>query len=175
MSMSRVLILLVFTVSTMSTLGHAQSTGRTTRQPAIDLTRIDALNRNVVAADFNGDGIIDLAGSSASFAGISSTSARPAAGTNISTSAGTNNGVTLASGNTLRGFDVGNTTGSKLSGGSVGTLIVSEMTLSGSGQALNLSSGTFGDAAGAGSGSTFESITSTSLPRQSASQVRPRR
>src|SRR6266516_1661487 len=71
MSLSRVLILLVFTVATMSTLSHAQSVGRSTRQPAIDLTRIDALNRNVVAADFNCDGIIDLAVSRVSFAGVS--------------------------------------------------------------------------------------------------------
>src|SRR5919201_1118080 len=65
MPMSRVSIGLLFTWSAMSALGHAQSPARSNRQPSIDLARIDALNRNVVAADFNGDGIIDLAASAA--------------------------------------------------------------------------------------------------------------
>jgi hypothetical protein len=90
MSINRVLILILFTVSTVSTLGHAQSVARTTKQPALDLTRVDALNRNVVAADFNGDGIIDLAASSVTPAGsISSTSAPPSAVNSISLGAGT--------------------------------------------------------------------------------------
>src|SRR6266705_1602595 len=63
MPMSRVSILLLFTVSTISALGHAQSATRTSRPIAMDLAHINALNRNVVAADFNGDGIIDLAAS----------------------------------------------------------------------------------------------------------------
>jgi hypothetical protein len=63
MPMSRLLILLLFTVSTMSTLGHAQTVAPTSRSLAIDLARMNALNRNVVVADFNGDGIMDLAGS----------------------------------------------------------------------------------------------------------------
>src|SRR5205814_7549966 len=63
MPMSRVLILLVFTVSSITALGQAQPASRPSRPVAIDLSHINALNRNVVAADFNGDGIIDLAGS----------------------------------------------------------------------------------------------------------------
>ena len=43
--------------------GHAQSDADTSRQFPLDLSLIDSLNRNVVAADFNGDGIIDLAAS----------------------------------------------------------------------------------------------------------------
>jgi hypothetical protein len=64
MPMSRGSILLLFTLSTMSALGHAQS-ARSNRQVPIDLSRIDTLDRNVVTADFNGDGIIDLAASAA--------------------------------------------------------------------------------------------------------------
>jgi len=74
MPMSRVLILLVFTVSSITALGQAQPASRPSRPVAIDLSHINALNRNVVAADFNGDGIIDLAGSDISSSlGIPST------------------------------------------------------------------------------------------------------
>src|SRR5207249_9090922 len=66
--------LLVFTVSTITALGQAQPASRPSRPVAIDLSHINALNRNVVAADFNGDGIIDLAGSDISSSlGIPST------------------------------------------------------------------------------------------------------
>jgi hypothetical protein len=65
MPMSRVSMVLLFTLSAMSALGRAQSAAPANRQLAIDLARIDALNRNVVAADFNGDGLIDLAASAA--------------------------------------------------------------------------------------------------------------
>src|SRR5438552_498931 len=74
MPMSRVPILLLFTVCAMSAIGHAQSAARTSRPISLDLSRINTLNRNVVAADFNGDGIIDLAASEISAPiGISST------------------------------------------------------------------------------------------------------
>ncbi len=56
-------------------------------------------------------------------------------------------GVVLGTGNTLRGFTIGNTAGAKVSnpasppGGSFGTLLVREMILNGNGQALNLDNG----------------------------------
>ncbi|HZE57233.1 MAG TPA: putative Ig domain-containing protein, partial [Chthoniobacterales bacterium] len=81
--------------------------------------------------------------------------------TMVATAVSTNS-ITLASGNTVTGFTIGNTTGSKILGNSFGTLVLSNVTLQGSGQALNLTNGTFGDAAGAGTGSTFNSITSSS-------------
>ena len=49
------------------------------------------------------------------------------------------NGITLASGNAVRGLNVGNTSGS---GSSFGTLTVSDVSINSSGQALNLSTGT---------------------------------
>ncbi|WP_461100342.1 beta strand repeat-containing protein, partial [Telluribacter humicola] len=67
------------------------------------------------------------------------------------TSPGTN-ALTVGSGNTLRGFTIGNTTGSKIDGTNFGTLTVSEAVLTGSGQALNLTNGTLA--------ATFTSITS---------------
>jgi hypothetical protein len=96
MPMSRVLILVLFTVSTMSALGHAQSVARTSRPFALDLARMNALKRNVVAADFNGDGIIDLAGNdvTSSVGNISSTGSSStgfvssAASSNVPASAG---------------------------------------------------------------------------------------
>jgi len=65
----------------------------------------------------------------------------------ITTSVAATNGINLLSGNMLRGFTVGNTTGAKISGTGFGTLIVGnsaspDVTLNGTGQALNLSTGT---------------------------------
>ena len=59
----------------------------------------------------------------------------------ITTSVAATNGINLNSGNTLRGFTVGNTTGAKISGTGFGTLVVGnsvspDVTLNGSGQAL---------------------------------------
>jgi Calx-beta domain/Bacterial Ig domain len=83
----------------------------------------------------------------------------------ITTSAAATNGINLASGNTLRGFTVGNTTGAKISGNNFGTLIVGnsalpDVTLNGSGQALNLTSGTLSTAG------RFASVTTTSSAAQ---------
>jgi hypothetical protein len=79
----------------------------------------------------------------------------------ITTSVAATNGVNLASGNSLRGFTVGNTTGAKISGSGFGTLRIGDtttpdMTLNGTGQAFNLTNGTF-DAA-----SRLISVTTTS-------------
>src|SRR5215208_1376786 len=64
----------------------------------------------------------------------------------------TGNGITVGSNNTLRGFTGGNAT-SDINGTNFGTLNVSEVTLNGTGNALNLSTGTLtGD---------FASISST--------------
>ncbi len=58
------------------------------------------------------------------------------------------NGITLASGNTIRGVQVGNTTGANIFGNNFGTLTVGnttnpDVTLSSPGQALNLTNGAF--------------------------------
>jgi len=51
-------------------------------------------------------------------------------------------GVTLASGNSLRGFDIGNTLAAGLFGNSFGVLTVSDLIISGTGPILNLNTGT---------------------------------
>ncbi|MGR9107356.1 MAG: beta strand repeat-containing protein [Gammaproteobacteria bacterium] len=71
--------------------------------------------------------------------------------------------LTLGTNNTLRGFVIGDTgSGVDIAGNSFGTLSVSEMSLGGTGQALNLAGGTLSNGAGAPG---FASITSTSGTR----------
>jgi hypothetical protein len=89
--------------------------------------------------------------------------ATPATAVNI---IGSNaNGINLGSGNTLRGFTVGDTgTGIKISGSGFGTLTVGnnsspDVTLIGTGQALNLSTGTLSVAGGFASVATTSSAT----------------
>ncbi len=65
------------------------------------------------------------------------------------------NDVTLASGNTVRGFTLGNSSGSALAGTSFGTLTINTVTINTSGQTLNLNTGAFA------AGAAFTSITST--------------
>ena len=74
----------------------------------------------------------------------------------IATTGGTNDGILLASNNTVRGLDIGNTTGSGISdgGGTVGSLTISDVAIGGSGKALDIDQG--GTLA-----ATFESIAST--------------
>jgi hypothetical protein len=60
----------------------------------------------------------------------------------ITTAVASTNGITLGSGNTLRGFNLGNVTGSALSGTGFGTLTVSEVEINTTGQALDLTTGT---------------------------------
>ena len=81
------------------------------------------------------------------------------ANTTMVTTVAATNSITLGSGNTVTGFTIGNTTGSKIFGSSFGTLVLSNVVLQGSGQALNLTTGVFGDSAGAGTGSVFTSVT----------------
>ncbi|HET6669799.1 MAG TPA: Ig-like domain-containing protein [Pyrinomonadaceae bacterium] len=74
-------------------------------------------------------------------------------------------GVPLGQGNTLRGFTVGNVTGTKISGNTFGTLIVGNNTtpdviLNGTGRALGLTTGTFAATSG------FASVTTTSSTAQ---------
>jgi hypothetical protein len=64
----------------------------------------------------------------------------------------TGNAITVASGNTLRGFTGGNST-TDITGAGFGTLTISDVTLNGTGQALNLTNGTLA--------ATFGSISST--------------
>jgi hypothetical protein len=80
-------------------------------------------------------------------------------------------GITLSNGplgNTLRGFTVGNTTGAKISGNSfsnltVGNNLTPDVTLTGNGQALNLTTGAFTATSG------FVSVATTSSTAQGIS------
>ena len=140
--------------------------GRLTN-PFVDLTGAGSFD--AVAADDPGDNIFMYSGaytggltllntqkligqgasaSLASIAGITSppfsdplpatAGARPT----VSNAAGSN--IILGSGNTLRGFDIGNSdvAGSGISGTAFGTLTVSELAISGTGRALDLDNGT---------------------------------
>jgi hypothetical protein len=63
-------------------------------------------------------------------------------------------GIYLASGNTLRGLDIGNTgANTGLTGASVGTITINEMSISGTGKAVDLTNGT--------AAVTFDTISST--------------
>ena len=83
------------------------------------------------------------------------------------TTAAATNAISLVAGasNTVRGLTIGNTTGAKLFSGGFGTLTIGDnslpdVTLNGSGQAMNLSAGTFGASSG------LVSVTSTSSGTQ---------
>ncbi len=83
----------------------------------------------------------------------------------ITTTAAATTAIPLGSGNHLRGFTVGNTTGTKISGNSFGTLTVGNNTtpdviLNGSGRALGLVTGTFAATSG------FASVATTSSTAQ---------
>ena len=68
-------------------------------------------------------------------------------------------GITLGSGNTIRGLNVGNTgTGTGITGSNFGTLTLSEVTVSGTGRAVSLTTGT--------AAVTFDAITVTSSTSQ---------
>lgn len=71
------------------------------------------------------------------------------------------NAITVASGNTLRGFTGGDST-TDISGTSFGTLTISDVTLNGNGQALNLTTGTLAATFG-GISSTNSATTGVSL------------
>jgi hypothetical protein len=77
-----------------------------------------------------------------------------AAGTRPTITNGSGNGVTLASGNTLSGFNVGDTSAVDISGTSFGTLTANNITLSGTGRPLSLTTGALA--------ATFDQITATS-------------
>jgi uncharacterized repeat protein (TIGR01451 family) len=66
----------------------------------------------------------------------------------VTTSVAVTNAVNLGQGNTIRGLTLGNTTGAKVFGNSFGTLTIGnnaapDVILNGTGQALNLTTGTF--------------------------------
>ena len=68
-----------------------------------------------------------------------------------------NDGITLASNNTVRGIDISDTTGHGLQGASVGNLSVSEVSVTGNGGALEITtSGNFGSTV------TFDELSSNS-------------
>ncbi|HEX3558934.1 MAG TPA: Ig-like domain-containing protein, partial [Pyrinomonadaceae bacterium] len=88
--------------------------------------------------------------------------ATPATIVNITSAA---NAINLGTGNLLRGFTVGATTGAKISGTSFGTLIAGnnttpDVTLNGAGQALSLTTGAFDATSG------FVSVATTSSTAQ---------
>ncbi|MEP7148788.1 MAG: Ig-like domain repeat protein [Acidobacteriota bacterium] len=74
----------------------------------------------------------------------------------VTTSAVSTNGVNVGSGNTLRGFNIGNTTAVDIAGTGVGTLTIADMDLGGTGRLLNLTTGTLA--------ATFGSLGATSAP-----------
>ncbi len=77
------------------------------------------------------------------------------------------NTITLSSGNTLRGFDIGGSAaGTALAGTSFGTLSVDHVAINSSGQALALTTGNFG------AGSTFTGVGS-SAPRPAPASPPP--
>src|SRR5919204_6605325 len=72
----------------------------------------------------------------------------------LTTSTASTNAITLGSGNTVRGLDIGNKTGSGIAGTNFGTLTLNEVDITGSGQALNLNTGT--------ANATFGTVSSSS-------------
>jgi hypothetical protein len=66
----------------------------------------------------------------------------PTGGTRPTLTTSSGNAITLGSGNTIRGLNIGNTAGSGIAGTNFGTLALSEVDITGSGQALNLNNGT---------------------------------
>lgn len=88
--------------------------------------------------------------------------ARPAIGGArplLTTTSGTAHGITLGSGNTIRGIEIGNTSGAGLFGDNFGTLTLGENRIGGSGQALNLSNGTLAQVSGF---DAFDQVSSSS-------------
>jgi large repetitive protein len=75
-------------------------------------------------------------------------------GTRPSLTTSSGSAITLGSGNTIRGLNVDNTAVSDIVGSGFGTLTLSEVTLAGTGQALDLTNGT--------ANATFGSVSSTS-------------
>jgi large repetitive protein len=66
------------------------------------------------------------------------------------------NGIVLAQNNTIRGLSVGDTTGTDITGTGFGTLTVADVSLTGTGRALDLTTGTLS--------ATFNSISSLNSP-----------
>ncbi|HKO45459.1 MAG TPA: Calx-beta domain-containing protein, partial [Pyrinomonadaceae bacterium] len=77
----------------------------------------------------------------------------------VATAAAATDSITLAQGNTLRGFNIANSTDSDIAGSGFGTASITEMTLSGTGRALELINGTL-------SSSSLSSITVDTSPAQ---------
>lgn len=90
----------------------------------------------------------------------SGSAARPVIGGTrpiLTTAAG--DAITLGNGDTVRGLEIGNTAGVGIVGANFGTLTLGDNVISGTGQALSLSTGTLAQASAA---NAFDSITSTS-------------
>jgi hypothetical protein len=83
----------------------------------------------------------------------------------------TGNAITVGSGNTLTGFTGGNST-TDITGSGFGTLTISDVTLNGTGQALNLTSGTLAATFG-GISSTNSATTGVSLTGVAGSLTSP--
>jgi hypothetical protein len=78
--------------------------------------------------------------------------ARPA----ITTTAAATSAITVGSGNTLRGFNIGNTTDTDITGTAFGTLTILDVELNGTGRLLNLTNGSIT--------ATFDNLLATSAP-----------
>jgi uncharacterized repeat protein (TIGR01451 family) len=63
-------------------------------------------------------------------------------GTSPNLTAASGNAINVATNNTIRGLDIGNTSGTGINGSSVGTLSVSEVSISGTGGGLDINTGT---------------------------------
>lgn len=75
-------------------------------------------------------------------------------GTAPSIAATGGNGIDVAANNTIRGIAIGNTTGAGIAGSSVGTLTISDLSITGSGETIDVDTGTLA--------ATFGDLTSTS-------------
>ncbi|MCG6118731.1 MAG: Ig-like domain-containing protein [Aquimonas sp.] len=87
--------------------------------------------------------------------------ARPSLGgarPQLSTSIAATHAITLGSGNTVRGIEIGNTTGAALLGANVGALSLGENRIVGGGQALDLANGTVTEVGG----NAFTEVSSSS-------------
>lgn len=87
---------------------------------------------------------------------------RPAVGGTrplLTTSSGNTAGIILGTGNTVRGIEIGNTSGASLSGNGFGSLTLAENRISGSGQALALTAGTLVQISGL---DAFDQVSSSS-------------
>ncbi|MEW6131200.1 MAG: Ig-like domain-containing protein, partial [Acidobacteriota bacterium] len=96
-------------------------------------------NQKLIGQDANGASLVALAG--ITLAPNSDPLPSLAPGGTLATITSAANAINVASGNTLRGFTVANST-TDIGGSNFGTLTIADVTMNGTGQALNLMTGT---------------------------------